>query len=53
MEKDNILHKSHEGEENKSTHLQLQEEYGGKVVSLTFKVDGEDIEWEDEVRASL
>ena len=40
-----------EGEEKKSTHLELQEEYGGDKVDLVFLVEGEDLKFNQTVRS--
>ena len=34
-----------DGEEKKSTHLELQEEFGGDKVDLQFIVEGEDLKF--------
>eukprot|EP00345_Euplotes_harpa_P005214 CAMPEP_0168317838 /NCGR_PEP_ID=MMETSP0213-20121227/123_1 /TAXON_ID=151035 /ORGANISM="Euplotes harpa, Strain FSP1.4" /LENGTH=142 /DNA_ID=CAMNT_0008318793 /DNA_START=95 /DNA_END=523 /DNA_ORIENTATION=- len=39
--------------EKKSTHLELQELYGGENVTLTFEVDGEDLSWKDTYQSGL
>ncbi|CAI2383144.1 unnamed protein product [Moneuplotes crassus] len=36
-----------------STHLELQEKYGGENVTLTFQVEGEDLQWEDTYQSGL
>ena len=39
--------------EKKSTHLELQEKYGGEFVTLTFKVEGEELSWKDTYQSGL
>ncbi len=39
--------------EKKSTHLELQEKYGGENVTLTFAVEGEDLQWEETYQSGL
>ena len=48
-----INHDDNKDGEKKSTHLELQEKYGGENVTLTFEVEGEDLSWKDTYQSGL
>ena len=48
-----LISEDHKDGEKKSTHLELQEKYGGENVTLTFKVEGESLSWKDTYQSGL
>mmetsp|Transcript_12177 Transcript_12177/g.13707 ORF Transcript_12177/g.13707 Transcript_12177/m.13707 type:complete len:141 (+) Transcript_12177:18-440(+) len=48
-----LIADDNEDGEKKSTHLELQEKYGGENVTLTFEVEGEDLAWKETYQSGL